>query len=293
MNAGLNYVLTNYSYMQIGCHVSASGSIDKAVDNAVERDCSAFQIFTRSPRSWHAKDLTKEVIDSFKSKLKDSKIDRFAICAHMPYLPNLATPKDDAFEKSVNTLISEVERCAQLGIPYLVTHLGSHLGTGEEAGIKKLVDGLTKAGQTKNDVMILLENTAGQKNSVGSDFKQLGEIFKQLKPGKKFGVCIDTCHAFVAGYDLRTAEKVKKTFKEFDKHVGIENLKILHLNDARGEIGCNLDRHYHLGLGGIGEEGITSVVKFVNKKKIPIILETPIDDDRDDFENVKIAKGYA
>ena len=279
--------------MQIGCHVSASGSIDKSVDNAVERNCSAFQIFTRSPRSWHAKELTKEVIDAFKSKLKDSKIDRFAICAHMPYLPNLATPKNDAFEKSVNTLISEVERCAQLGIPYLVTHLGSHLGTGEEAGIKKLVEGLTKAGQTKNDVMILLENTAGQKNSVGSDFKQLGEIFKQLKPVKKFGVCLDTCHAFVAGYDLRTVDKVKETFKEFDKHVGIENLKILHLNDARGEIGCNLDRHYHLGLGGIGEEGISSVVKFVNKKKIPIILETPIDDDRDDFENVKIAKGYA
>ena len=279
--------------MQIGCHVSISGSIDKSVDNAVERNCSAFQIFTRSPRSWHAKDLTKEDIDAFKSKLKSSKIDRFATCAHMPYLPNLATPKNDGFEKSVNTLISEVERCAQLGIPYLVTHLGSHLGTGEEAGIKKLVEGLTKAGQTKNDVIILLENTAGQKNSVGSDFKQLGEIFKQLKPGKKFGVCLDTCHAFVAGYDLRTADKVKETFKEFDKHVGIENLKILHLNDARGEIGCNLDRHYHLGLGGIGEEGITSVVKFANKKKIPIILETPIDDDRNDFENVKIAKGYA
>ena len=279
--------------MQIGCHVSISGSIDKSVDNAVERNCSAFQIFTRSPRSWHAKDLTKEDIDAFKSKLKSSKIDRFATCAHMPYLPNLATPKNDAFEKSVNTLISEVERCAQLGIPYLVTHLGSHLGTGEEAGIKKLVEGLTKAGQTKNDVIILLENTAGQKNSVGSDFKQLGEIFKQLKPGKKFGVCLDTCHAFVAGYDLRTEDKVKETFKEFDKHVGIVNLKILHLNDARGEIGCNLDRHYHLGLGGIGGEGITSVVKFANKKKIPIILETPIDDDRDDFENVKIAKGYA
>ena len=279
--------------MQIGCHVSISGSIDKSVDNAVERNCSAFQIFTRNPRGWHAKDLTKEDIDAFKSKLKSSEIDRFATCAHMPYLPNLATPKNDGFEKSVNTLISEVERCAQLGIPYLVTHLGSHLGTGEESGIKKLVEGLTKAGQTKNDVMILLENTAGQKNSVGSDFKQLGEIFKQLKPGKKFGVCLDTCHAFVAGYDLRTADKVKETFKEFDKHVGIENLKILHLNDARGEIGCNLDRHYHLGLGGIGEEGITSVVKFANKKKIPIILETPIDDDRDDFENVKIAKGYA
>ena len=279
--------------MQIGCHVSIAGSIDKSVDNAIARDCSAFQIFTRNPRGWNAKDLTEEDIAAFKSKLKSSEIDRFATCAHMPYLPNLATPKNDGFEKSVKTLVNEVERCAELGIPYLVTHLGSHLGTGEEAGIKKLVEGLTKAGQTKNDVIILLENTAGQKNSVGSDFKQLGEIFKQLKPAKKFGVCLDTCHAFVAGYDLRTDDKVKETFKEFDRHVGIENLKILHLNDARGDIGCNLDRHYHLGLGGIGEEGITSVVKFANKKKIPIILETPIDDDRDDFENVKIAKGYA
>jgi len=279
--------------MQVGCHVSISGSIDKSVDNAIERECSAFQIFTRNPRGWHAKPLVKEDIDNFKAKLKASKIDRLATCAHMPYLPNLATPKDDGFEKSVKTLIDEMERCAQLGIPYLVTHLGSHLGTGDEAGIKRLIDGLTRAGKTKNDVIILLENTAGQKNSVGSDFKQLGEIFKQLKPAKKFGVCFDTCHAFVAGYNLKTEEDVKKTFAEFDKHVGIDNLKILHLNDAKGEVGCNLDRHYHLGLGGIGEKGIASVVKFANKKKIPIILETPIDDDRDDFENVRVAKGFA
>ncbi len=279
--------------MQIGCHVSIAGSIDKAVDNAVKRECSAFQIFTRNPRGWHAKELTKEDISNFKSKLKASKIDRFAICAHMPYLPNLASPKDDGFQKSVKILADEVDRCAQLGIPYLVTHLGSHLGTGDEAGIKKLVEGLTIAGQTKNDVMILLENTAGQKNSVGSNFKQLGEIINQLKPVKKFGVCFDTCHAFVSGYDLRTEEKVKEVFNEFDKYVGVENLKILHLNDAKGEIGCNLDRHYHLGLGGLGEKGIATVVKFANKRKIPIILETPIDDDRDDFENIRKAKEFA
>ena len=264
-----------------------------AVDNAVKRECTAFQIFTRNPRGWHAKPLTAKDIDSFKSKLKESKIDRLAVCAHMPYLPNLASPKEEGFEKSLNTLIIEVERCAQLGIPYLVTHLGSHLGTGEEAGIKRLVKGLTEAGKTENDVIVLLENTAGQKNSIGSDFKQLGEIFKQLKPSKKFGVCLDTCHAFVAGYDLRTEGKVKETFEEFDRHVGLKNLKILHLNDAKGELGCNLDRHHHLGLGGIGEKGISSVVKFANKKKIPIILETPIDDERDDFENVRIAKDFA
>ena len=279
--------------MQIGCHVSISGSIDKAVDNAFERDCTAFQIFTRNPRGWNAKELTSEDISNFKSKLKASKIDRLATCAHMPYLPNLATPKEEGFKKSVEVLVKEVERCAQLEIPYLVTHLGSHLGTGEDAGIKRLVEGLTIAGQTKNDVMILLENTAGQKNSVGSDFAQLGEIFNQLKPVKKFGVCFDSCHAFVAGYDLRTEKKVKETFNEFDKYVGIQNLKILHLNDAKGNIGCNLDRHYHLGLGGIGEKGITAIIKFANKRKIPIILETPIDDDRDDFGNIKKAKEFA
>ena len=276
--------------MQIGCHVSISGSIDKAVDNAVERECSAFQIFTRNPRGWHAKELSEEDIKNFKDKLKASKIDKFATCAHMPYLPNLSSPKPDGLEKSVKSLVEEVERCGKLGIPYLVTHLGSHLGTGEEEGIKRLVKALTTAGQVKNDVMILLENTAGQKNSVGSDFKQLGEIFKQLKPAKKFGVCLDTCHAFVSGYDLRTEKGVKDTFKEFEKHVGMENLKILHLNDAKGEIGCNLDRHYHIGLGNIGEEGMTAVIKLISKKKIPIVLETPIDDTRDDFENVRIVK---
>jgi deoxyribonuclease-4 len=279
--------------MQIGCHVSISGSIDKAVDNAVERECSAFQIFTRNPRGWHAKDLSDSDVVNFKEKLKASKIDKFATCAHMPYLPNLSTPKEDGFEKSVKTLINEIERCAKLGIPYLVTHLGSHLGTGEEAGIKQLVKGLNKAGQTKNEVMILLENTAGQKNSVGADFKQLAEIFHQLKPAKKFGVCLDTCHAFVSGYDLRTEKSVKETLAKFDDVIGFENLKILHLNDAKGEIGCNLDRHYHIGLGNIGERGLSEVIKIANKKKIPIILETPIDDVRDDFENIRKVKELA
>ncbi|MFB5611812.1 MAG: deoxyribonuclease IV [Nitrosarchaeum sp.] len=279
--------------MQIGCHVSISGSIDKAVDNAIERECSAFQIFTRNPRGWNAKDLSSVDITNFKEKLKTSKIDRFATCAHMPYLPNLSTPKEDGFEKSVNTLINEIDRCEKLGIPYLVTHLGSHLGTGEDAGIKQLVKGLNKAGQTKNDVMILLENTAGQKNSVGANFEQLAEIFNQLKPAKKFGVCLDTCHAFVSGYDLRTEKSVKDVFTKFNNTIGLENLKILHLNDAKGEIGCNLDRHYHIGLGNIGEKGLSEVIKTSNKEKIPIILETPIDDIRDDFENIRKVKELA
>ncbi len=279
--------------MQIGCHVSISGSIDKAVDNAIERECTAFQIFTRSPRSWHAKKLDDTDVKTYKKKLDDSKIDRFATVAHMPYLPNLATPNPDAYSKSVNTFQKEVERCSQLGIPYLVTHLGSHLGTGEENGIKRLVKALEKAAEVKSDVMILLENTAGQKNSVGSDFKQLAEIFFQLKPAKRFGICFDTCHTFAAGYNLRTKVAVKETLHKFDEAVGFEYLKILHLNDSKGKLRSQVDRHYHIGLGGIGKEGLGEVIKFMNNKKIPIILETPIDDIRDDFENIRIAKELA
>jgi len=279
--------------MQIGAHVSISGSVDRAVDNAIERECSAFQIFTRNPRSWFAKDLDIIDLNRFKEKLQASKIDRMAICAHMPYLPNLSSPEDDGYEKSIKSMIKEVERCDKLGIPYLVTHLGSHKGSGEENGIKRLTDALNKVARTEADVMILLENTAGQKNSVGSDFAQLAEIFSKCKPVKKFGVCLDTCHAFVAGYDLRTKTAVQKTMKEFDETVGITNLKILHLNDSKGEINSNRDRHDHIGLGEIGKEGLGEMIKIMNKNRIPIVLETPIDDTRDDFENIKQAKSLA
>ena len=279
--------------MQIGAHVSISGSLDIAIDNAVERECNAFQIFTRNPRSWFAKDLDPVEVKKFKEKLQKSKIDRMATCAHMPYLPNLSSPDDNGYQKSIKSMTQEVERCHKLGIPYLVTHLGSHKGSGEENGMRRLVSALNKVAETKADVMILLENTAGQKNSVGSDFTQLGEIFSKCKPSKKFGICLDTCHAFVAGYDLRKKEDVVKAIKKFDDAIGLENLKILHLNDSKGELNSNRDRHDHIGLGAIGKEGLGEIVKIMNKNNIPIVLETPIDDIRDDFENISNAKSLA
>ena len=279
--------------MRVGAHVSISGSLDAAIDNALERECSAFQIFTRSPRSWAAKEISEKDAKIFREKMVSSKIDRFATVAHMPYLPNLASPNADTYTKSVDTLVKEVERCGKIGIPYLVAHLGSHMGSGEEKGIKQLVNAFSKAVDVKNDVVILLENTAGQKNSSGSDFKQWAEILSKLKPKDRFGVCFDTCHAFAYGYDLRTENTVEETFKKFDDEVGFENLKILHLNDSKGEIGCNLDRHGHIGLGKIGEKGMTAIIRLINKKKIPIILETPIDDIRDDFANIKKVKELA
>jgi deoxyribonuclease-4 len=242
---------------------------------------------------WTAKEIPKKDSDEFKQRLASSKIDRLATVAHMPYLPNLASPNAATWSKSVGVLIKEVERCGQLGIPYLVAHLGSHMGEGEQKGIKQLVNAFTKAASVKNDVVILLENTAGQKNSVGSDFAQWAEIFSQLKPKNRFGVCFDTCHAFAYGYDLRTEKDVAETFKKFEETVGFEHLKILHLNDSKGEIGSNLDRHEHIGLGKIGEAGMRAVIRLANKKNIPIILETPIDNTRDDFGNIKKVKELA
>mgnify|MGYP002840250926 CR=1 FL=1 len=279
--------------MQIGAHVSISGSIANAVNNAIERKCSAFQIFTRSPRSWFAKDLDSVEVNNFKDRLSASDIDRFATTAHMPYLPNLSSPDQDGYEKSIKTMIKEVERCNTLGIPFLVTHLGSHRGTGEEKGIERLSGALNKVAETDADVMILLENTAGQKNSVGSDFKQWGEIFSKCKKKDRFGVCFDTCHAFAAGYDLRKKQDVQETLAYFDETIGFEHLKILHLNDSKGMLNENRDRHEHIGMGEIGEEGMSEIIRIMNKKKIPMVLETPIDDRRDDFANIEKVKSLA
>ena len=286
-------MLSRFSGVQIGAHVSISGSIANAITNASERECSAFQVFTSNPRGWHAKDLTDDGITNYKNNLSQSNIDRLATVAHMPYLPNLSSPEISVYEKSIHTMIREVERCDKLGIQYLVNHLGSHKGTGEDKGIQRLVSALTEVVKTNKDVTILLENTAGQKNSVGSDFTQLAEIFFGLKPASRFGICIDTCHAFAAGYDLRNEKNVKDAFEKFDSEIGLKHIKIIHLNDSKGELGCHLDRHEHIGLGHIGETGLGQVVKLANKNKIPIILETPIDERRTDFENIRKAKDLA
>ena len=219
-------MLSRFSGVQIGAHVSISGSIANAITNASERECSAFQVFTSNPRGWHAKDLTDDDITNYKNNLSQSNIDRFATVAHMPYLPNLSSPEMSVYEKSIHTMIREVERCDKIGIPYLVTHLGSHKGTGEDKGIQRLVDALTEVAKTNRDVTILLENTAGQKNSVGSDFTQLAEIFSSLKPASRFGICIDTCHAFAAGYDLRNEKNVKDAFEKFDREIGLKHIKM-------------------------------------------------------------------
>ena len=275
--------------MRIGCHVSISGGIRNAVSNAVERGCSAFQIFSRNPRGWRAKPIGEAEAAAYHARLAGSGIDASATCVHMPYLPNLSGPNEGPYRKSVDTLKSEVKRCDILGMPYLVTHLGSHLGSGREAGIRRLTSAYEEAAASGGKTTILLENTAGQKNSVGYEFEELARILDGLEPAGRFGVCLDTCHAFVSGYDMRTAEAARQTLGEFDDAIGYDRLKILHLNDAKGELGCNLDRHYHIGLGGIGYEGLGVVVNTAHRLDIPVILETPIDDVRTDTDNMRAA----
>lgn len=280
--------------MQVGMHVSIASGLDKSIDNAVAMECTAFQIFTRNPRGWTAKPLLKNDITNFKKRLDTSKIDRFATAAHMPYLPNFSSPEAVPFVRSLNSLIDEAKRCSKLGIPYLVAHLGSHKGIGEKKGIDTVVKAFTKAAkETPNDVTFLLENNVGFKNSVGSDFEQIASIFFHLEPLDRFGICFDTCHAFAAGYDLRTEKTASLTLKKFDESVGIKHVKLIHLNDSKGQLGCNIDRHEHIGLGHIGKVGLSKVIKFANIKKIPIILETPIDERRDDVGNMKKAKEFS
>ncbi|WP_148702105.1 deoxyribonuclease IV [Candidatus Nitrososphaera evergladensis] len=275
---------------KVGFHVSIAGGISNSVDNAKGIGCSAFQIFSRNPRGWAAKPLAPNDVAAFRNKMAASGIDRTSTVVHMPYLPNLSGPSGEMYTKSVDTLAGEIQRAGELGIPYLVIHLGSHLGKGTEAGMGQLVNAITTArDKTKKKgegVTVLLENNAGQKNSIGATFEELRTILDKLD-GNDVGVCLDTCHAFASGYDLRTSEQVVKTLGAFDKSVGFKELKVVHLNDSKGALGSNLDRHEHIGLGNIGRAGIAAFLGHKAIAQLPIIMETPVDEKRDDAKNLK------
>jgi deoxyribonuclease IV len=275
--------------VRVGIHVSIAGCISNSIDNAKKIGCTAFQIFTRNPRGWSAKPLSPCEAQLFRNKLAASGIEKNSVAAHMPYLPNLSGPDGEFYEKSVQTLKEEVERCKALGIYYLVIHLGSHMGKGSEKGIDQLVKAITSAcSKCGNELEILLENNAGQKNSIGSTFEELRVILDMLGNSKEFGVCIDTCHLFASGYDLRTKADVEVTFKKFKDIVGLKELKVVHLNDSKGGLGSNLDRHEHIGLGSIGIEGIAALLSVPETQALPIIMETPIDKRRGDEQNLKV-----
>jgi deoxyribonuclease-4 len=270
--------------VKVGVHVSIAGSLDLAVDRAMDAGCDVFQMFSRNPRGWGFKPLADDDAALYRSKIRTTGL---VPVDHMPYLPNLASPKPEIYEKSIETLIAELGRCGTLKIPYLVTHLGHHLGDGIAGGrarvIKAIGTALEKSG---NDVMLLLENTAGEKNSVGSSFEHIRGIMDELDFPGRLGVCFDTCHAFAAGYELRTAEGLSGTLAQFDEQVGLENLKVIHLNDTKGDRGSGLDRHEHIGMGFIGEDGMRGILHHKELRSLPFICETPVDDHRDDRGNI-------
>ena len=277
--------------MKAGFHVSIHGSIDTAVDRAVSLECNTFQIFTRSPRQWYSSKLTPETTKAFIDKVKNYRIE--PVFTHMPYLPNLASPRNEVYKKSVMTLISELERCSQLEIPYLVTHLGSHLGAGMETGFTRLINGINQALKTtKEGVTLLLENTAGTKNSMGSSFEDIQHIIEHTLEQERVGVCLDTSHAFAAGYDLRTEKTVYSTIKKFEQIIGFEWLKLVHLNDSKGDLNSRIDRHEHIGMGKIGEDGFRNILSS-KLGDLPLIMETPKDSRCDDVGNLKKVKELA
>jgi len=269
----------------VGVHVSIAGSLSQSVDRAQERGCDVFQIFSRNPRGWGSAPLTGADCTAFEEKITSS---RLLAVDHMPYLPNLASPKEEVYKKSVAALIVELGRCGQLGIPYLVTHLGHHLGDGIAGGRMRVVRAVNAAlDGTDNGVMLLLENTAGEKNSVGSSFEHIASIIEQISERKRIGICFDTCHAFAAGYDLRTGEGLTDTLHQFDELIGLSLLRVVHLNDSKGDRGSGLDRHEHIGLGAIGEDGFRRILHHTAFRDLPLICETPVDDRQDDAGNIK------
>ncbi len=273
----------------IGFHVSISGSLDLAVDRAVEIGCTTFQIFTRNPRGWAFKALDQEQARLFREKRKKAGYER--VVAHMPYLPNLASPVKPFQKMSRESLKAEVARCSVLGIDYLVAHIGSHMGAGTMAGVRNVIAACNEAlDASPGETVLLIETMAGQHNSVGSRFEELKLILDGVRQSERVGVCLDTCHVFAAGFDISTKAGVERTMGLFDDVVGYGRMKVIHLNDSVGPVGSGRDRHEHIGMGRIGNAGMRAFLQYKKNSRLPILMETPIDDRRKDEENMKLVK---
>ena len=277
--------------MRLGAHESIGGGLHKAFDRAQSVGCETLQIFVKSNRSWAVKPLTEEDIARFKAKAEETDIQ--PVVAHTSYLLNLGTPDDTLWKRSRDTLIIELERCEALGVPYLVLHPGSHVGTGEEAGLARVAQALGEvhAATPGFRAQILLETTAGQGTNLGYRFEHLGWLLEHTPTGERMGVCLDTCHVFAAGYELRTPEGYAATMETFDRIVGLERLLALHLNDSKGDLGSRKDRHEHIGKGHIGLEGFRHVLNDPRLANLPGLLETPKSDDlHEDRENLVVLR---
>ncbi|OEE57601.1 deoxyribonuclease IV [Enterovibrio norvegicus FF-162] len=259
----------------IGAHVSAAGGVDKAPMNAAEIGANAFAVFTKNQRQWQAKPLEASTVAVFKAKCQALGFVPEAILPHDSYLINLGAPEEDKLIKSRDAFIDEMERCQTLGLPLLNFHPGSHLKKiSEEACLSLIAESINLAHDAVPNVVAVIENTAGQGTNMGWSFEQLASIISQVSDKSRVGVCIDTCHAFAAGYDLRTHSAAEATFAEFDHLVGFDYLRAMHLNDSKTPLGGRVDRHQALGDGEIGLPCFEVIMQDQRFNGIPLILET-------------------
>lgn len=274
----------------LGAHVSIAGGVKNAPLNGEKIGCKAIQIFTKNQRQWKAKPYEKEEIEEYFNNLNKVKIKK--VVAHTSYLINLASPTEEIFEKSIDALIDDLERCNSLKIPFTIIHPGSHLGEGVNKGIERIVIGIERVFEKVKKGGITLETVAGQGSNIGFEFEQLEKIIESVKEKNRIFVCFDTAHTFEAGYDIKTQNGFKKVLDEFDKIIGIEKLSAFHLNDSKTPLGSNVDRHENIGKGFLGLEPFKFLVNNKEFKNHPMILETPGGDDMyiEDLKTLNLLK---
>jgi deoxyribonuclease-4 len=275
----------------LGAHNSIAGGVDKAIDLADKLGFTAMQIFTKNNNRWFQKPLAEKEIDTFKSKLKKSKL-KFVV-SHDSYLINLCAKNKSILKKSREAFYDEIERCHLLGIKFLNFHPGAHLGNGEDYGIKLIAESINQVHHKTKDYKVssMLEATAGQGTNLGYRFEHLAKIIELVEDKKRMSVCIDTAHIFAAGYDIKNASSYKKVMKDFDEIIGLKRLKCIHTNDSKKELGSRVDRHEHIGKGFIGKEGFANIMKDKQLEKVPKILETPKGkEQKEDLANLKVLR---
>jgi deoxyribonuclease-4 len=276
--------------------MSIAGGMEQAVERACRVEATALQVFVKSSNQWAARPFTTGEVDRFRAAGREADLDRYTM-AHTSYLINLASPRPDLLEKSRAARAVELDRCAELGVPYLVLHPGSHVGEGEQAGLEAVaasLDAVMGAGARarSDDVMILLETTAGQGTNLGSCFEHLATILDLAGCRDRLGVCIDTCHLLASGYEFRDPVSLGKMMNRFDEIIGLARLRGVHLNDSKTELGSRKDRHEHIGDGFIGLEGFRSFMNDGRLRDVPMVLETPKGDDlAEDRRNLALLRG--
>ncbi|MCS6902777.1 MAG: deoxyribonuclease IV [Candidatus Bipolaricaulota bacterium] len=275
--------------MLLGCHLSISGGLEQTVARAQELQINALQIFSHNARSWKMGALKPEEAKKFIEQRQRTRIEYAVI--HTIYLINLASPNPKNFQLSVQALKDEVQRAGELNIPHVNTHIGAHLGQGVEQGLERIVEAINAVlasppAQRAPDVKILLENSAGEGTELGATFAELGFVLRHITQKERVGVCVDTCHAWAAGYDLTTPQGLEKMLAELEREIGLERVLLLHLNDSKFPLGARRDRHEHIGQGHIGAEGFRLIVNHRDLREKPFILETPKDDEQSDPTNL-------